>query len=51
MHRNPFQYIGKWYEYERFFFVTEYNDKCVSANYTLKDNGHVKVFNQGVNKE
>ncbi|XP_064618298.1 apolipoprotein D-like [Liolophura sinensis] len=42
------QYLGKWYEHERFFSIAEYDEDCVSANYSLKADGKVKVVNQGV---
>ncbi|KAL3881462.1 hypothetical protein ACJMK2_027902 [Sinanodonta woodiana] len=39
-------YLGKWYEKRRFFAIFETFGSCVSANYSLKDDGHVKVVNQ-----
>ncbi|KAL3881459.1 hypothetical protein ACJMK2_027901 [Sinanodonta woodiana] len=40
-------YLGKWYENRRFFAIFEAFSSCVSANYSLKDDGHIKVVNQG----
>ncbi|XP_066291637.1 apolipoprotein D-like [Branchiostoma lanceolatum] len=38
------QYLGLWHEIERFPFVFEAG-KCITANYTLKSDGHVRVEN------
>lgn len=47
---NPFdvkQYLGNWYEISKFNLTFEDGQKCVEANYQLKDNGHVRVDNKG----
>ncbi|XP_078692814.1 apolipoprotein D-like [Branchiostoma floridae x Branchiostoma belcheri] len=45
------QYLGLWHEIERFPAVFEAG-KCVTANYTLKSDGHVRVENgENVNGE
>ena len=41
------QYMGRWYEYERYFTVFEIGSKCVSADYTLQSDNSVKVNNTG----
>ncbi|XP_026684260.1 uncharacterized protein LOC103515899, partial [Diaphorina citri] len=39
------QYMGIWYEAERYFAVFEFAGKCVSANYTNEGNGIYRVVN------
>ncbi|XP_078611397.1 apolipoprotein D-like [Branchiostoma floridae x Branchiostoma japonicum] len=39
------QYLGLWHEVEKFPFVIEGAGKCITANYTLKPDGHVRVEN------
>ncbi|XP_022246664.1 apolipoprotein D-like [Limulus polyphemus] len=41
-------YIGKWYEIERSFAIFEMGLKCVTSEYTLNEDGTVKVINRGV---
>ena len=41
------QYLGVWYEAYKFPDIFELGQRCVSANYTLKDNGHIRVDNIG----
>lgn len=44
------QYAGKWYEIERESkFIQEKNGECVTAEYTLNDDGSIKVFNSMFN--
>lgn len=43
------KYLGKWYEIARFDFRFEKNLKNTSANYTLNDDGSIKVLNRGFN--
>ncbi|XP_052084767.1 apolipoprotein D-like isoform X1 [Mytilus californianus] len=43
------RYLGKWYENEKFFFLAELGLKCISANYSLNNDGSIKVLNAGVN--
>lgn len=43
-----FQYLGKWYEVERYFALFEFGGKCVTANYTLSENGSVKIVNKQI---
>ncbi len=42
------RYLGKWYEVERFPFRIEDGLKCITAEYTLKSDGTVRVNNTGI---
>jgi len=49
---HPFKkdlYLGKWYEICRMDFKFEKNLNNVTANYTLKDDGSIRVDNKGYN--
>lgn len=46
---DPSRYLGKWYEAEKYFFVFEFGGKCITANYSKKDNGMVGVVNKQIN--
>lgn len=41
------RYLGKWYEIARFDFKFEKNLNNVTAEYSLNDDGSVKVMNKG----
>ncbi|XP_023930419.1 apolipoprotein D-like [Lingula anatina] len=41
------KYLGKWYEIQRFFAAFQAGMDCVSANYSSKPDGHIKVYNVG----
>ncbi len=41
------KYTGTWYEIARFPHGFEEGLKCVTATYSLKDNGKIKVENRG----
>lgn len=43
-----FQYLGRWYEAERYFAVFEFGGKCVTADYSLNENGTIKVVNSQI---
>lgn len=43
-----FQYLGKWYEAEAYFFLFEFGGKCITAQYDLKDNGMIGVLNKQI---
>lgn len=43
------KYLGKWYEIARFDYRFEKNLKNVTATYSQKDNGNIKVENRGYN--
>jgi apolipoprotein D and lipocalin family protein len=43
------KYLGKWYEIARFDFFWEKNLKNVTAEYSMNEDGSVKVKNEGVN--
>jgi lipocalin len=40
------QYLGQWYEAERYFALFEFAGKCVSANYTDMGEGRVNIINR-----
>ena len=49
---SPFykdKYLGKWYEIARMDFKFEKNLNNVTATYSLKENGGIKVDNRGYN--
>jgi len=41
------RYMGKWYEIARLPNFFEKKLKCISATYTLRDNGKITVLNEG----
>ena len=43
------KYLGKWYEIARFDFRFERNLNNTTANYSLNENGTIKVVNKGYN--
>ncbi len=43
------KYLGKWYEIARLDYVWERHLDNVTATYSLKENGEVKVDNKGYN--
>lgn len=43
------KYLGKWYEIARLDYKWERDLDNVTANYSLKDNGDIKVDNKGYN--
>lgn len=43
------KYIGKWYEIARLDFRFEKNLNNTTADYSLNDNGSIKVLNRGYN--
>ncbi|XP_065156050.1 apolipoprotein D-like [Atheta coriaria] len=43
---DPSSYAGKWYEYSRAFLIFEALGKCVTATYTLRDDGKIDVLNE-----
>lgn len=45
---NIEKYTGKWYEIARFPHRFEKDLSCVTAEYSLKENGKIKVLNKGV---
>lgn len=42
------EYMGVWYEVEKYFTIFQFGGKCTQANYTLNDNGTVTVVNQQI---
>ena len=45
------QYMGKWYEIERLPNTFEEGLKCVTAEYTLLEDGKIEVLNSGIDEE
>ena len=43
------KYLGKWYEIARIDFRFEKNLNSTTADYSLKDDGRIKVVNRGYN--
>ena len=43
-----FQYLGLWYEIARTENIWEIGLKCVTANYTLRPDGIIRVDNKGI---
>ena len=43
------RYLGQWYEIARFDFRFERNLNNTTANYSLNENGTIKVVNRGYN--
>ena len=46
---NAQKYLGKWYEIARFDYRFERNMDQVTAEYSMKENGHIEVKNRGYN--
>lgn len=46
---NKEKYLGKWYEIARLDFKYERDLNNTTAEYSLNDNGTIKVDNQGYN--
>ncbi|XP_052233291.1 LOW QUALITY PROTEIN: apolipoprotein D-like [Dreissena polymorpha] len=45
---NVTKYLGGWYEIEKFFFFHRGQETCIKANYSLKSDGHILVYNRGL---
>jgi apolipoprotein D and lipocalin family protein len=41
-----FQYVGLWYEQEKYPFIFELGGKCITATYGLLADGNVSVLNK-----
>ena len=48
---SHFQYYGQWYEITKFHASFEAGQRCNSARYYPKDNGHFGVFNYGIDSQ
>lgn len=48
---EPDRYLGKWYEIARMDYRFEKNLNNVTAQYSFKDNGTIKVVNSGYDYE
>ena len=44
------RYLGKWYEIARFDHRFERDLECVTAQYSMRDDGLIKVINRGRNR-
>ena len=44
----PFQYLGDWYEIYKFEASFEGQQRCIRANYQMKEDGHIRVQNTGI---
>ncbi|CAL1544153.1 unnamed protein product [Lymnaea stagnalis] len=44
------QYLGKWYSYENFDAPFQFGLSCITANYSIRPDGNIKVLNGGVKK-
>jgi len=44
------RYLGHWYEQARFSAIFEAGQVCANANYSIKDDGHIKIYNYGQDK-
>lgn len=42
------QYLGEWYEVERYFAWFEFGAKCVTANYSLNEDNSMKIINKQI---
>ncbi|XP_076109224.1 apolipoprotein D-like [Mytilus galloprovincialis] len=42
------QYLGNWYEIYKFWAIFEVGQKCVGANYQMKNDSHIRVDNSGI---
>ncbi|XP_044746729.1 apolipoprotein D-like [Coccinella septempunctata] len=43
------KYTGRWFEAEKYFANFELGKKCIFADYSLFENGTMKVLNQDIN--
>ncbi|XP_037086196.1 apolipoprotein D-like [Pollicipes pollicipes] len=41
------QYTGQWYEISRYPLIGELGETCVQTNYTLKEDGTIRLENRG----
>ena len=44
----PFQYLGDWYEIYKFEASFEGQQRCIRANYQMKEDGYIQVQNTGI---
>ncbi|KAH3774987.1 apolipoprotein D-like [Dreissena polymorpha] len=44
---NLTRYLGDWFEQYRFYAAFESGQDCAKANYQLKPDGHIRIFNSG----
>lgn len=44
------QYLGRWYENQKYPFIFELGGKCIYAEYGLMENGDLSVYNFNINQ-
>lgn len=44
------RFLGKWYEAERYFAVSEVGSRCVTTEYSKAPNGRIYVSNEITNR-
>ncbi|WAR11660.1 APOD-like protein [Mya arenaria] len=44
---NLTEYLGDWYEIYKFYAAFESGQSCAKANYQIKPDGHIRIFNSG----
>ncbi|XP_076752505.1 apolipoprotein D-like [Xylocopa sonorina] len=42
------QYLGKWYEIEKYFAFFEFGGKCVTATYSIDDGPSINILNKQI---
>ncbi|XP_071549749.1 apolipoprotein D-like isoform X2 [Panulirus ornatus] len=42
------QYLGKWYEIEKYFAIFEIGGRCITATYSDKGSGKIGVVNEQI---
>lgn len=42
------QYVGKWYEIEKYFAFFEFGGKCVTAIYSEGENSAINILNKQI---
>lgn len=47
---NMQRFLGRWYEVERYFVVTEIASKCIWAEYEARPDGQIWVNNANTNR-
>lgn len=43
-------YLGVWYEYAKYPFIFEAGGKCTTAEYSLRPDGLIGVYNTQINR-
>ncbi|KAG8037737.1 hypothetical protein G9C98_005948 [Cotesia typhae] len=45
---NVTMYLGKWYEAERYFSISDFGAKCGTFNYSKEENGSLKLLSSQI---